>query len=198
MMLSPAKKIYSWASSKAHSPHSHLWLGLIFLLELVLFVPLDAILMLFCLENPQRRYLYAGVATLASLFSGVAGYMLGLWTWETISPYVIGHFISADFFSRICAHYTSHQNIAVFIGSLVPFPFKAVALSAGVCQIFFFPFIASVFVARWLRFFLLAKMVQKWGVQMKAFADRHSGRIVLAFGAKIAIAFTFFWVLSQA
>jgi membrane protein YqaA with SNARE-associated domain len=196
-MFSPAKKIYTWAASKTNSRLAPLWLGLVFLLELIFFLPLDAILVLFCLENPSRRFLFAIVATIASTISGVIGYVLGLFLWETISPYIVGHLISHDFFSRICSHYHNYQNTAVFIGSFLPVPFKAIALSAGVCQLMLTPFIICVFAARWLRFFIIAKAVQKWGTQIKAFVDRHFGRIIMAIGAKIAIAFAFFWALSQ-
>jgi len=197
LMRTPAKKIYDWAARKANTRLAPLWLGCVFLLELIFFLPLDAILVLFCLENPKRRFLYAIIATVASTISGIAGYVLGLLAWDAINPYVIGHLISPEFFARLCDHYHLYQNWAVFIGSFLPIPFKAVALSAGVCHLAVVPFIAMVFLARWARFFLIAKAIQKWGVQIKTFVDRHMGRIAVAVGAKIAIAFAFFWALGQ-
>lgn len=196
-MTTLTKKIYNWAARRANSRLAPLWLGCVFFLELALFLPLDAILILFCLENPQRRFLYAIVATLVSTFSGIIGYVLGLLAWDVISPFVIGHFMSLDFFNRICGHYQLYQNWAIFIGSFLPVPFKAVALSAGVCHLALIPFISFVFLARWARFFLIAKAIQKWGGQIKIFVDRYMGKIMVAMGAKIAIAFAFFWALGQ-
>jgi membrane protein YqaA with SNARE-associated domain len=196
-MKTPAKKIYDWAAQKANTPFAPFWLGCVFLLELVFFLPLDAILVLFCLENPNRRFLYAIIATIASTISGLAGYALGYLAWDAISPFVLGHLISSDFFTRICDQYHNLQNLAVFVGSFLPIPFKAVALSAGVCKLSLLPFLAMVFFARWARFFLIAKAIQKWGVQIKTFIERHTGRIFMAIGAKIAIAFAFFWALGQ-
>lgn len=196
-MLTPAKKIYDWAAKKANSKYAPLWLGCIFLMELVFFLPLDAILVLFCLENPSRRFLYAAIATVASTISGIAGYVLGLLAWEAIGPFVLNHLISADFFNRLANHYSLHQNWAVFVGTFLPVPFKAIALSAGVCQILILPFIACVFFARSFRFFLIAKAIQRWGTQIKSFLDRHFGRVLMAVGAKIAIAFAFFWAVAQ-
>src|SRR5579864_642326 len=115
-MLTPAKKIYDWASKKANSKYAPFWLGCVFLMELIFFLPLDAILVLFCLENPSRRFLYAAIATVASTISGIAGYVLGLLAWEAIGPFVLNHLISAEFFNRLANHYSLHQNWAVFIG----------------------------------------------------------------------------------
>lgn len=195
-MSSWSKKIYNWASLKAQSRFAPLWLGVIFFLEMIFFLPMDAILLLFCLENPSRRYQYATVAMTASVASGLVGYLLGLVAWDVLSPYILDHFISTQFFERISGHYQNHQHWAVFVGSLLPIPFKAVTLSAGVCELAVFPFLAAICFARMTRFFLIAHAIHRWGVQIKAFVDRHFGNILLAVGAKIVLALTFFWALS--
>ncbi len=191
-----SKKLYDWASKKANSRFASLWLGIIFFLEMVLFLPMDGILILFCLENPARRYRYAAVATTASVASGLVGYLLGLAAWDALSPYVLDHLISTQFFERISGHYQLHQHLAVFIGSILPIPFKAITLSAGVCELALIPFLAVVLIARLTRFFIIAHAIHRWGIQIKAFIDRHFGSIILAVGAKIALVFTFFWALS--
>lgn len=195
-MFGFAKKIYDWASRKANSRFATLWLSIIFFLELVFLLPMDAILLLFCLENPKKRYVYAIVATGASVVSGVVGYFLGLAAWHLISPYVLDHLISTSFFERISAHYLTHQHSAVFLGSLLPIPFKAVTLSAGVSELVLLPFLGMILLARLTRFFLIAGAAHRWGVQIKAFTDKHFHRFVIAVGAKIALALTFFWALS--
>jgi membrane protein YqaA with SNARE-associated domain len=195
-MFGFAKKIYDWASRKANSPFAPLWLGVIFFLELFFLLPMDAILLVFCLENPRRRYMYAIVATAASIASAVAGYFIGLAAWDFVSPYVLDHLISTSFFERIHGHYLDYQHWAVFLGSFLPVPFKAVTLTAGVCELALIPFILAVGLARFTRFFLIAKAVQHWGIQIKAFVDKHFHRFVIAVGAKIALALGFLWALS--
>ena len=195
-MFGLAKKIYDWASRKANSRFAPLWLGLVFFLELIFLLPMDAILLLFCLENPKRRYTYALMATLASIGSAVVGYFVGLAAWDIVSPYVLDHLISTAFFERIHGHYVDFQHWAVFLGSFLPVPFKAVTLTAGVCKLPLLPFIIAVGLARFARFFLIAKVVQRWGVQIKTFVDKHFHRFVYAVGAKIALALGFLWALS--
>jgi membrane protein YqaA with SNARE-associated domain len=195
-MFGFAKKIYDWASRKANSRFSSLWLGIVFFLELIFLIPMDALLLLFCLENPKNRYVYVIVATGASVASGIVGYLLGLAVWDFLSPYVLDHLISTSFFERISHHYQTHQHAAVFLGSLLPIPFKAVTLSAGVCELVLLPFLGMVMLARFTRFFLIASAAKRWGVQIKAFVDKHFHRLVVAVGAKIALALSFFWALS--
>jgi len=195
-MFGKARKFYDWAAEKAKKRFAPFWLGVIFLTELVFFIPMDAILLMFCLENPPRRYFYALMATLASAITGATGYFLGHLAWDFLGPYVLDHWISSDFFQRICAHYMEVQNVAVFVGSLIPIPFKAVTLSAGVCHLNFIPFIGAVIAARLVRFFLIAKATEKWGLQIKGFIDKHFHKFVVAVALKIGFALSFFWALT--
>jgi membrane protein YqaA with SNARE-associated domain len=192
-----ARRIYDWAASKAESPYAPLWLGLIFLLELVVFLPFDALLMLFCMHNPQRRFLYATMATLSSLLTGLAGYAVGYLLWDVLGPFLTTYLISPDFFSRLVEHYQAHEKFAIFIGSLLPIPFKAVTLSAGFCQLSVPAFALSLCLARAVRFFLIAELMNHWGGAVKRFVDRHFNRLMVALGAKVALTFSFFWILGR-
>lgn len=195
-MFGAAKKFYNWASLKAKQRLAPLWLGIIFLFELIFFIPMDAVLLVFCLENPSRRYFYAAMATVASALTGVIGYFLGHLLWDVLQPYVLDHLISSNFFNQICAHYLAIQNWAVFLGALLPVPYKAITLSAGVCHLMFIPFFGAILAGRMLRFFLIAKATEKWGAQIKTFIDKHFHRFVVAVGIKIAFALSFIWALS--
>src|SRR3990167_6967377 len=91
----PHSRLYTWALEKAHSPKAPLWIGLLFTLELILFIPLDPILFIF---------LYAGIATVASLASGLCGYFLGHFLWDWIGSYVVPYLISSASFERVSSH----------------------------------------------------------------------------------------------
>ena len=174
-----------------------LWLAFIFLLEMFLFLPMDALLMLFCLHNPARRFTYALVATLSSLAIGLIGYALGYWLWDTIGQFATDHLISKDFFHRLVHHYNTHDFLAVFAGSFLPIPFKAITISAGFCKLSLGGYLSAIFLARGLRFFLIAELMQRWGSPIKAFVDRHFGSLVIALGAKFALTLGFFWIFRK-
>lgn len=196
-MIKPARKIYDWATQKALSSHAPLWLGIIFLLEIIFIVPLDALLLLFCLENQAKRFLYPLIAAIGSTISGIVGYAFGYLLWDLIGPFVLTHLISPVFFERLMGQYQTYQHGAIFLGSLLPVPFKAITLSAGVCELDFFAFVSCILLARLTRFFGIAALMHFWGDKVKAFIDRHFKRIVVALGAKIALTIVLFWALSH-
>lgn len=195
--MNSARKVYIWASQKAFSPMAPFWLALIFFLEMFLFLPMDALLMLFCMHNPERRFTYACVATLSSLLIGLIGYAVGYLLWDSIGEFVTAHLISKDFFNRLIDHYNEHEHLAVFLGSLLPIPFKAITISAGFCKLPLSGYLSALFFARALRFFVIAELMQRWGTQIKGFVDRYFGGLMWALGAKMVLTFMFFWVLGN-
>jgi membrane protein YqaA with SNARE-associated domain len=141
--------------------------------------------------------IYATVATLSSLVIGLIGYGVGYLLWDTVGQFVTDHLISKDFFNRLVDHYNAHEFVAVFVGSFLPIPFKAVTISAGFCKISLSGCLISIFIARALRFFLIAELMQRWGTQIKAFVDRYFSGLVIALGAKVVLTFGFFWILGN-
>lgn len=191
------EKLYNWAILKAESNRAPFWIGLLFFLEIALFIPLDAILMFFCLRNPKKTFQYVAIATLASAMSGLIGYLLGHFLWDLIQPYVIPHLIPAASFERFSLHFQAYENWAVFLGALLPFPLKALSLTAGVFQLGIVPFFIWFTIARLLRFMLIGGLMLVWGEKVKEFMDRHFHRIFLLIGAKMAVVFLFFWAIAR-
>ncbi len=196
-MRAQTTKFYNWAMQKAESEKAPYWIGLLFFLEIFLFIPLDAVLMFFCLQNRKKTFLYAAIATVASTVSGLIGYLFGHFLWDLVGSFVVPHLISSASFEKISHHFQDYENWAVFFGALVPFPLKALSLSAGVFQLGIGSFVAFFFAARFLRFFLIGTAMVLWGEKVKDFVDRHFHRIIMVVGAKVAVAFVFFWVLAR-
>jgi membrane protein YqaA with SNARE-associated domain len=190
-------RLYQWAIQRTESSRAPLWVALIFFLELILFVPLDAILMFFCLQNRKRIFLYVLIASLASTLSGLCGYLLGHFLWDIIGPYIVPHLVSASVFERFSVHYQNHEIWAVFFGSLLPIPMKVLSLSAGIFHLGFGPFLACLFFARFLRFSLVGIAMHLWGEAVKGFVDRHFNGIFVIIGAKIALGFAFFYAIAR-
>ncbi len=196
-MKTGTTKIYNWALEKATSEKAPFWVAFLFSLELFLFIPLDAIMVFCCLHNPRKTVLYVLIASVASTLSAILGYFFGHFLWDLIGSYVVPHLISTAVFERMASHFQLYENWAVFIGSLIPFPLKALSVTAGVFKLAFFPFFCCVLAARLLRFGLLGGAVVLWGEGLKAFVDKHFHRIILLIGAKIVAAFLFFWAMAS-
>ncbi len=190
-------KLYSWAIQKATSPRAPLWIGLLFSLELFLFIPLDAILMFFCLQNRSKIFQYVAIASIASLVSGLAGYLAGHFLWDLIGSYVVPHFISTASFDKVSFQFQTYEKWAVFFGGFIPFPLKALSLVAGVFKLGIMPFALCLIAARSLRFLLIGGTMAIWGEKVKFFVEKHFHRIIVVLGAKMAMAFLAFWALAR-
>lgn len=196
-MKAHTAKLYNWATQKAESSKAVWWIALLFSLECVLIIPLDAVLMFFCLQNRARSFLYAAIATTASAFSALFGYLLGHFLWDLIGPYLMPYVIAPATFDRISSHFQLYENWAVFLGALIPFPLKAMSLAAGVFHLGIADFLLFVVLGRLLRFFLIAASMVMWGEKVKQFVDRHFHRIILVIGAKAVAASLFFWAIAS-
>lgn len=189
-------KLYLWATKKANSSRAPLWISVLFALELFLFIPLDAILMFFCLQNPKKTFTYVILAAFASTISATIGYLLGHFLWDLISPYIVPYLISNATFDRVAGHLQTYENLAVFIGSILPFPLKALSLLGGVFHLKLIPFVSCVLAARLLRFGFVGSAMLMWGPKVKTFLDRHFQKLIYLLGAKVALAVAFFWAIT--
>lgn len=173
MIKSTTTRLYNWATAKAASPKAPLWAGLLFFMELFLLLPLDAVMIFFCLQNSKKIFLYIVIAALASTLSGIVGYLIGHFLWDLISPYVIPHLISASFFNNISGHLQAYASWTVFFSALLPLPLKAFSLASGAFHLNFAGFIFGLFAARLIRFSLIGIIVLFWGQKVKIFLDKH-------------------------
>lgn len=196
-MKTSTLKLYNWATHKASSDRSTLWLSLLFFLEIILLIPLDAVLMFFCLQKRRNILLYILLATIASTLSGLMGYLLGHFLWDLVGNWVVPHLISPTSFAHLSGHLQTYEHWAIFFGGLLPFPLKALSIAAGVFQLGILPFAIYLALSRFLRFSLIGLTMALWGEPVKAFIDRHFHKLFLLLGAKVAAALTLFWVLAR-
>ena len=196
-MKAHTQKLYQWATKKAASNKSPLWLGLLFFLEIILIMPLDAILMFFCSQNPRKTFRYVLIATVASTISGTIGYLFGHFLWDLIGSYIVPHLIAVSTFDHFSSHFLLYEHWAVFFGTLIPFPLKALSLAAGVFHLGVFPFMIYMLLARVLRFSIIGIAMVLWGPKVKALLDKHYNRVMLIIGAKMALAMVLFWAIAK-
>jgi membrane protein YqaA with SNARE-associated domain len=195
-MKENTSRLYNWAVDKSSATKAPFWFAVLYLFELFLFIPLDAVMLFFSLQNRRNIPLYIALATVASTISGLIGYLFGHFLWDLIGPYVVPHLISQNSFETYANHFRSYQEWAIFFGALLPFPLKALSLIAGVFNLGIVPFTITLLTARLLRFTLVGAAAAIWGEQIKGFVDRHFRGIIFLLGAKIAAASFFFWVMA--
>ena len=176
------RKIYDWMGTKVHSPYANWWFAILFFVEAsFFFIPVDPLLILFCVEDNKRSIYFATVATIASVVGGIFGYFIGAVLWNSIGITLVNWIISEATFNGIVAKYKLYQSWAVLIAGFTPVPYKAVTVSAGFCKLPIVPFIMYSLIARGARFFIVAGAIQIWGAHIKSFIDKYFNYLVVAF-----------------
>ncbi|MFH1831307.1 MAG: DedA family protein [bacterium] len=193
------KKIYDWMGSRVASKYADMWLAVLFFIEASFFlIPVDPLLILYCIENNYKCYYYAALATFSSTVGGMFGYAIGYLLWDSVGAKLVHALISDATFNMVVAKYRIYQVFAVLVIGVIPIPYKAVTISAGFCHLAFFPFVLCSLIARGFRFFLVASLIKIWGSQIKYVIDRFFNYLVVAFICVIAISvFTLKYVCSH-
>lgn len=187
------RKLYDWTLSLAARKSAEVWLAVIAFIESSVFlVPADVLFLPMALARPGRAYRYALVATLASTLGGIAGYFLGLFSYEAVARPILDFYGKLAAFEglRACTGEDTLMLLLVTSGLAHLPPIKVVTILAGVAQVNFAFFVISCIVARGARFFALAWALKRFGEPIKDFIERRLG-LIAATAAAILIALYF-------
>lgn len=170
-------------SQQVYSPYAEYWLGFMFYMEAVFFLPTDPVLVLYCLERRDRALRYATIATIGAVFGALTSYAIGYYLWQTAGEAIIhqsflNRFVKPETFLYLCDRYRTYESWTILIAGFMPVPFKAVTLTAGFCNVSLLPFTVYASIVRGVRFFAIAGLIKVWGAQMKEFIDRYFGLLV--------------------
>jgi len=182
------KKIYDWLGSKVHAPYADYVLCILFYFEALFLIPVDPILILYCVENRKKSLFYAALATVSSVIGGISGYLIGSWLWDIAGKQILhGRFISYilpfETFEYLRTQYHHYSHWAILISGFTPIPYKAATLTAGFCKLPVLSFIVCSLISRGARFFLIAIVIRIWGAHIKSFIDTYFNMLTLLFVA---------------
>jgi membrane protein YqaA with SNARE-associated domain len=91
----------------------------------------------------------------------VAGYLIGLWAFSAIEPWLMqSHYWPA--FLKAQEWFDEWGFWAVFIAGFSPIPYKAFTIAAGVAAMPLLPFVLASLIGRGGRFYLVA-LLMRWG-----------------------------------
>lgn len=175
------KWFYSLVERHIDSPFATPILGVLFFLEAIFFIPVDPLLIVYCIHNQTRALWYATVATFSSVLGGIAGYYIGYAIWESFGQWFVTNIIGQAHFDVALSYFARYEMWAVLIAGFTPIPYKAVTLGAGFCKLPLLPFIACSFIARGARFYLIGGLITVWGAKIKEYIDRYFNLLVLLF-----------------
>lgn len=185
------KRMYYWCGQQVHTVYAVPLLAFLFFIEAIFFVPVDPLLILYCIEDRFQSFYFAAVATLSSVAGGLMGYFIGYAIWESCGKLLVSLLFSQESFSHAIHQYERYESWAVLIAGFTPLPYKAVTLSAGFCKLPLLPFVVFSLIGRGARFFLVAASIRIWGQQIKEYIDRYFNPLVLLFA--LVVVATCWW-----
>ena len=186
--------MYDWCIDAAGKPHASWIMGTVSFVESSFFpVPPDAMLIPMALARPDRAYFYATLCTVTSVAGGVLGYLIGAYLYDSVGLWLMqlyGYGSKVEAFRQAYAEWGAW---IILLKGVTPIPYKIVTIASGFAAYPLIPFILLSFVARGMRFYLVAFLLHRYGPQAKVIIEERLGfwvtisAIVLVVGIVAAV-----------
>ncbi|SIS73349.1 YqaA family protein [Phaeovulum vinaykumarii] len=175
------RRAYDWTLGLAGHRHALWALAFVAFIESSVFpIPPDVLLIPMILARPDRAFVIAAVATVASVLGGLLGYAIGWGLMESLGHFVLDFYGKADAFDTLAARFNEQGAWAVLIAGVTPFPYKVITIFSGATGLHLGLFIAVSILARALRFFIVAGLLWKFGAPIRIFIERWLGWLITA------------------
>ena len=170
-------KLYERAMLWAVHRHAQWYLvGLSFAESSFFPIPPDVMLAPMSLANTKKAWRYAMLTSVASVAGGVAGYLIGSFAFDVISPWIESAGYS-DRYQMAVSWFEQWGVWTILIAGFSPIPYKLFTIAAGVISMAFLPFVLASFVGRSARFFLVAGLMVWGGERMEKNLHRYVDRL---------------------
>ncbi|WP_299207037.1 YqaA family protein [uncultured Tateyamaria sp.] len=176
------KRLYDWTMGWANHPGALWVLAIVAFVESSIFpIPPDVLMIPMILAAPNRAWLIAGVALIASVLGGLLGYAIGMLAFDTIGQPILAALGKADAMETFNTRFNDFGFWAVLTAGVTPFPYKVITIMSGWTGMPLATFMATSVLARGLRFFIVAGLLWKFGAPIRDFIERRLGLMFILF-----------------
>ena len=170
--------------------------GVSFIESSVFPIPPDVMLIPMVLAERRKAWLFAAIATIASVLGGIFGYLIGYFLFETVGQPILNFYGFGEKFDDFARRYNEYGAWIVFFAGLTPFPYKVITIASGVAMLNPAVFGLASLASRGLRFFIEAALLYWAGPPVRAFIETKLELVTLAafvllFGGFIALKYLF-------
>ncbi|OHC73709.1 MAG: cytochrome B [Rhodospirillales bacterium RIFCSPLOWO2_12_FULL_58_28] len=167
------RRLYDWVMDKAAHRHATAWLAVISFIESSFFpIPPDIILIPLVLAAPSRWFRIAMICTLASVAGGYLGYSIGYFFMDTVGMAILEAFHLTKRFYDFKPMVDQYGVWVIIVKGATPIPYKLITIAAGAFKFDLFKFTIAGFIARAMRFFLIAALLWKFGPSIRDFIEK--------------------------
>lgn len=188
------RRIYDWCIDAAHKPYALWILAMVSFAESSFFpIPPDVMLIPMSLARPERAWFYAALCTVTSVLGGVVGYAIGALLYDSVGHWLIQLYGYADKVETFRAGYAEWGAWIILLKGLTPIPYKLVTITSGFAGYDIWLFILFSIIARGGRFFVVAIVLNRYGVVIREQIEKRLtmwvtiGAVVLVLGFVVAI-----------
>jgi len=170
------RRLYDWCIAAAEKPYATWLMGIVSFVESSFFpVPPDAMLIPLSLARPDRAWFYASVCTITSVAGGVLGYLIGAMLYDSVGLWLIKLYGLSDKVEAFRAAYAQWGTWIILIKGVTPIPYKLVTIASGFAGYSFLMFVLLSFIARGMRFYFVAFLLNRYGAQARAILEERLG-----------------------
>ena len=168
------RKLYDWTLKKSKDPKAPWFLAIISFSESSFFpIPPDIILIPMVLANRIKAWTFAFICTVSSVLGGILGYFIGFFFYNSIGLLIVEYYSLENLFSSFESNYNEYGILIVLGAGFTPFPFKFITIASGLFSLNLTLFIGVAFIARGLRFFLIASLLKLFGNFIQNLINRY-------------------------
>jgi membrane protein YqaA with SNARE-associated domain len=127
------------------------------------------------LAKPQRAWLFAAVCTAASVVGGLLGYAIGALLYDSVGQWLIQLYGLGGKVETFRAQYAEWGALIILGKGLTPIPYKLVTITSGFAGYNLGLFVLCSIVARGIRFFVAAILLNRYGEWIRVRIEKHLG-----------------------
>ena len=170
------RRMYDWCIAEAGTPHASWIMGVVSFVESSFFpVPPDAMLIPMSLARPDKAYFYATLCTLASVAGGLLGYFIGAVLYDSVGLWLISLYGYGNKIEAFREAYVQWGTWIILLKGVTPIPYKIVTIASGFTGYPLIPFILLSLIARGTRFFVVAFLLNRYGLQAREIIEKRLG-----------------------
>jgi membrane protein YqaA with SNARE-associated domain len=181
------RRLYDRCIAAADKPYAVWILGGIAFAESSFFpVPPDVMLIPMSLARPARAWFYATACTLASVAGGLVGYLIGAALFDSVGQWLIHLYGYGDKVDAFRDAYAQWGAWIILLKGLTPIPYKVVTITSGFAGYNIGLFLLFSVIARSMRFFVLAFLLNRYGEQARVMIEQRLG-LWVTIGAAVVV-----------
>ena len=176
------KRLYDWMMGLAGHRFALWWLVAVAFIESSVFpIPPDIMLIPMVLANRRKAWMYALVATVASVAGGWLGYVIGYSLFEVVGRPIIAFYHLEASFQTFQSWFAVNGGWVILAKGWTPIPFKLITITAGFSHLDPLIFTVTSIGSRAMRFFLVAGLLYFFGEPIRDFVERRLTLVTTAF-----------------